>query len=299
MVSININELLSKMYNFICNSVLAQFVVGIIAFCIFSWIMLKITRVLVKQQEKNKEKDKVEYEITLRDIQEVKKQLELLQQQKQEVLDNYSSESMKLTDLQRRVLIEENKYSDLLLSNESLRKTSLIAGKKVLELEKENQELDYYKLQTSELDLHDIKILHDMGEHLNNKNLVDKLIWQYFYQKQSKALFQKILGVEYTVCGIYKITNTATNQSYIGQSVNILDRWTEHIKNGLYVGKVKTENKLYGSMHKYGIENFAWELLEECAPEELDTKEKFYIQSLGTDVYGLNATAGNSWGEIV
>lgn len=70
--------------------------------------------------------------------------------------------------------------------------------------------------------------------------------------------------------GIYKITNTVNNKKYIGQSINIIDRWREHrqrASNG-------TEY-LYQAIRKYGIQNFVFEVLEECLIEDLNLKEKY------------------------
>ena len=46
------------------------------------------------------------------------------------------------------------------------------------------------------------------------------------------ALCNKILGTE-QITGIYKITNQENNKCYIGQSVNISNRWKDHAKHGL------------------------------------------------------------------
>jgi group I intron endonuclease len=84
--------------------------------------------------------------------------------------------------------------------------------------------------------------------------------------------------------GIYKITNQINNKSYIGQSVNINRRWAEHRMLG------RDESlSLKRAMRKYGIENFTFEVLEECLPEELDAREIFYI-SLHLSEY--NRTTG-------
>jgi len=72
-------------------------------------------------------------------------------------------------------------------------------------------------------------------------------------------LCNRILGSS-TVCGIYKITNLITKEVYIGQSVNISDRFKQHIKCGLGIDASAT-NKLYNNMQEYGVWNFTFELL--------------------------------------
>lgn len=79
------------------------------------------------------------------------------------------------------------------------------------------------------------------------------------------------------ICGIYKITNKINGKIYIGQSIDIYKRWEEH-KN-CYVRK---SNYLYLAFRKYGVENFSFEIIEECAPDELDEKEIYYISTYHT-----------------
>ncbi len=92
-------------------------------------------------------------------------------------------------------------------------------------------------------------------------------------------------------CGIYKITNTLDNRCYIGQSVNIYNRWCEHCKCGCGMDTPKN-NKLYAAMLQDGLENFTFELLEECPREELNKKEAFYIDLYESNDYGYNSTIG-------
>lgn len=75
--------------------------------------------------------------------------------------------------------------------------------------------------------------------------------------------------------GIYKITNCITRQIYIGQSVDIERRWTEH-----KTPKANGNNRLHGDMQKYGIDNFVFEVVEECTKENLLERELFYIKTL-------------------
>ena len=74
-----------------------------------------------------------------------------------------------------------------------------------------------------------------------------------------------------TMMGIYKIENLVNGKIYIGQSINIERRWQGHRKG--IKSRVDKEKPLYRAMNKYGIENFSFEVLEECEEEELDEKE--------------------------
>lgn len=90
--------------------------------------------------------------------------------------------------------------------------------------------------------------------------------------------------------GIYKITNILNNNSYIGLSTHIEDRWNYH--KSLYNQNREQNKTLYQAFKKYGIENFTFEIIEECSPEELSEKEKYYINLYDTYHNGYNMTTG-------
>ena len=75
--------------------------------------------------------------------------------------------------------------------------------------------------------------------------------------------------------GIYKITEISSGKCYIGQAVNIADRWKQHIKRGLGA-EPPTRNKLYPAMIAAGPENFTFEVVEECDRSRLDEREDYW-----------------------
>lgn len=88
--------------------------------------------------------------------------------------------------------------------------------------------------------------------------------------------------------GIYKITNLINGKSYIGQSVNIKKRFNAHKSAAFNSNNKNYDFPLYKAIRKYGIENFEFEVLEECKKSELNDKEKWYIskyQTLGKNGY--------------
>lgn len=82
--------------------------------------------------------------------------------------------------------------------------------------------------------------------------------------------------------GIYKITNIINHKSYIGQSINIEKRWYEHKCKAFCKKDVSYNSALHHGFRKYGVENFSFEILEECHSELLDLKEREYIKKENT-----------------
>ena len=80
------------------------------------------------------------------------------------------------------------------------------------------------------------------------------------------------------ICGIYKITNQINGKCYIGQSVNIEKRWKQHCQQAFSVNSICYDSYFYRSIRKYGLENFIFEILEECLKEQLNDKQSSYEQ---------------------
>ena len=78
--------------------------------------------------------------------------------------------------------------------------------------------------------------------------------------------------------GIYKIQNLVNGKVYIGQSRNIKRRWTAH-RNNSYNPKASGYNTfLYRAIRKYGLDNFSFEIIEECKPSQLNERENYWIR---------------------
>lgn len=151
--------------------------------------------------------------------------------------------------------------------------------------------LDFYCLKPKTTDINDIRTLEGIKYQLNNPRILSMLIWSTYFQKDMTTLCNRILGLN-TVTGIYKITNQINNKCYIGQSVDISKRWKDHAKCGLGID-AQQGNKLYKDMQEIGIWNFSWELLETCPREQLNEKEKYYINLYQSQDFGYNSTKGN------
>lgn len=70
---------------------------------------------------------------------------------------------------------------------------------------------------------------------------------------------------------------------YIGLSKNIEQRIKEHFSHGIN-GKRKDDldKPLYRAFKKYGIDNFEWNILEECSEDLLKEREIYWIKYYNT-----------------
>ena len=93
--------------------------------------------------------------------------------------------------------------------------------------------------------------------------------------------------------GIYKWTNKLTNDIYIGQSINLSNRFIRYF-NFSYLNNRNTLviNK---ALIKYGYSNFSLEILEYCDINNLTEREPYYFDKLNPK-YNTLKVAGSSLG---
>ena len=71
--------------------------------------------------------------------------------------------------------------------------------------------------------------------------------------------------------GIYKIENVVNNKYYIGSSIDIKHRWTQHKR-----AKDKS-SYIQRAIKKHGLQDFIFEVLEICEIELLSIREIYYV----------------------
>ena len=98
--------------------------------------------------------------------------------------------------------------------------------------------------------------------------------------------------------GIYKITNLINQKSYIGQAVDIESRFRQHKTTAYNEKSHNYEYPLYRAIRKYGLENFSFEVLEECLRSDLNQKEKYWVAKYDTYFNGYNQTLGGDGGIV-
>ena len=98
------------------------------------------------------------------------------------------------------------------------------------------------------------------------------------------------------IAGVYQITNQINGKFYIGSSVDVRKRWNNH-KHYVSGSKSGLCSYIHRAIRKYGIGNFTFTVLEECAPvkEVLLAREQHYLDTLKPE-YNVLPTAGSNLG---
>ena len=152
--------------------------------------------------------------------------------------------------------------------------------------EEMNSQQNFYRIQLSDIDLEEIEKLRAVEPYLRNKEALNKIIWKVFYEKPTTDLIGRVIG-NTVQTGIYKITNIDNQKCYIGQAVNLGDRWKQHIKKGLGADP-PTRNKLYPAMKSIGPENFTFEVIEICDRSLLDSREDYWQEYFKAKEFGYS-----------
>lgn len=90
---------------------------------------------------------------------------------------------------------------------------------------------------------------------------------------------------------IYRIWNDVNDKSYIGKTINSIERrFKEHCSEA---NSERAKNRpLYKAINKYGIEHFHIQLVEECDESILAEREIYWIETFHSYSNGYNATFG-------
>ena len=90
--------------------------------------------------------------------------------------------------------------------------------------------------------------------------------------------------------GIYKYENKLNGKIYIGQSNNIEKRYNQHSYDSSHSERI--HSVIDRAIAKYGLENFSFEIIEECPVEKLDEREIYWIAYYDSYNNGYNSTIG-------
>lgn len=187
---------------------------------------------------------------------------------------------------QQELKVELDKTKELLAVERSKTQAAIDANRR--EDEKRNED-SKYRISLNAIDLQEIKHLKEVIPYLRNSRPISKIIWEAYFRAATNGMITRVVGAG-PHTGIYRITNLLDGKCYVGQSVDIAERFRQHIKCGL--GIDTPNNILYKAMLQDGVENFAFEVLEECERSQLNTQEIYWIDYYKSQNFGYNMNKG-------
>lgn len=95
--------------------------------------------------------------------------------------------------------------------------------------------------------------------------------------------------------GIYKIENLITHQKYVGQSKDIEVRWKQEKGEAFNANSRNFNSPLSQDIRKYGLNNFSFEIIEQCEVSQLNEREIYWIAFFDSYHNGYNRTVGGGY----
>lgn len=247
---------------------------------------------------------------TIEQINTLNSSITAMEKQAQEAADLFYTSKMEIAQesLARSLELEAQKYQENVASFEVqyqetvadlmeqykalegnvaiMRATNDAAVAAAKRAEEMKDQQDYYRIQLSAADLHEIELLRGVEPYLRDKEPLNKVIWKCYYEKPTTDMIGRVIGSGVHT-GIYKITEISSGKCYVGQAANLADRWKQHIKRGVGAD-APTRNKLYPAMIAAGPENFTFEVVEECDRSRLDEREDFWQDYFKAKEFGYS-----------
>lgn len=252
----------------------------------------KISDELIKQQENARQAAQSYYDTTMKLSEErVERGLQDLVDKYKQAENDYQKEYEQLM-LDLTSTYEENELRTaqqeaLLLSKlTDLKQKTAAAVEANKRAEEMRAKQDFYRLQLSAEDIQEIKKLKEVLPSLRQKEPLNKVIYKVYYEKPYTDLVGRVVGAGIHT-GIYKITNIANGMCYVGQATDIADRWKQHVRRGVGAD-APGRNKLYPAMLSFGVENFTFEIVEECSAIQLNEREQYWQEYFKAKEFGYS-----------
>lgn len=176
-----------------------------------------------------------------------------------------NSKMVLLADLTKRYENLAQKGKELAEANaEALRRQAVEAGKGS-------------SIELDEADWADVAVLRRTAHGMRCENAILKATYDFYVRPQIERVIRNEGAAG--VCGIYRIYRNVdgVDISYVGQSVDIGERWKAHAKRAWGVDNTGRIT-LYEEMMKVGIDKWKWEILEvtDKDGEVLSEREKYW-----------------------
>ena len=264
--------------------------------------------------ENNFIKENINYNERIKEIQEKRTQaefeLKILEEKKEhisEVLNTYyDSEKQRIEDkiqnvisncaaeMMRQVGVKANECEQEILkfqtTLESYQKRQAAVNEAIMRERQLQEQSEFYTINLSQSEIDDLLMIKELSPRFNNRELLNKIVYESYIKRPLQEMIKRVLGGR-SPSGIYKITRKSTGEIYIGRAVSVDKRWTEHVKMAFSIGSI-AHSTLHTLMEKEGVWNFTFELLEEVSKDQLNEREKYYVDFYDSKNFGLNQKAG-------
>jgi len=218
-------------------------------------------------------------------FEEFKLQQEQIKLNKKEELERIIKEDISL--VQKTKLESEVEIGEIEQKIEDWRNKYDAAVQVYKKLDKDKQAGDFYRIQFDEVETEELEELNGVIRKLKNPMPFYKAVHDIYYRNKVSELVKRVVGIS-KISGIYKITHIESGKCYVGQSVDIGNRWKQHIKRGVGADKL-TQNKLYPALMKYGITNFTFEIVETTEDtSKLNEMEQYWQDFLSAKDFGFS-----------
>lgn len=214
--------------------------------------------------------------------QDLKIEEEKFQEATKDYEDNYHTVMAEMAEEVKKYGVTANQLIEIIDDMKSKARAAIEASKRKME---EHDAIEFHRIQIPDSDLLEIERLREVIPYLRDKDTLNKVIYKIYYENPVNDLIGRVVGRKQG--GIYKITNINNGMCYIGQAVNFANRWKQHIKRGVGAEPI-THNKLYPAMQKEGVENFTFEIIEECSPKKLNEREQYWQDFFGAKEFGYS-----------
>ena len=209
----------------------------------------------------------------------------------EEARQKAEQEYIELMACQSTTLVKELSATNTAIKNAELQLAGLAAKVSAAVAAAKRQEemetaQDFYRLNLPDIDIEEIVKLREVTVLLRDSEPLNKVIWKVYYEKPYTDLIGRVVGTGVHT-GIYKITNIKSQKCYVGQAADIASRWKQHIKRGIGA-EAPTRNKLYPAMLEHGVENFTFEIVEECSRAQLNEREDYWQDYFGAKEFGYS-----------
>lgn len=241
--------------------------------------------------QRGSEKHKLEEELNKQKnilFSNLQNELSIATQQKenevQKLLTSFSFFTSEIKQKQEDLINETKFFSNSLDELKSKHDSAIETFKKLFEIELKES---FYRISFSTEELDELKELNKVIKILRNPQPFYKAIYDIYYKNKISDLVNRVVG-RGRLSGIYKITHTDSGRNYVGKSVDIGDRWKQHVKRGTGA-ELATDNKLYSAMKELGVQNFQFEIVETTEDiSKLSEMEKYWQEFFQSKEFGFS-----------